>query len=167
MSIAAVQPWNQSFHEELPLNQISDYPLLSACHLLWCEGGLADRLPGRLDPVELPRRILPTVLLLDFEGPRPQLRIRLAGTSICDKHGSELRGRTPEQWLEPEDAWLLAETARSVAERRRPSLARRSHVAIGDRLWSYVHLVLPLARGGAAVDSLFSAMDPSTLRRVD
>ncbi|SMF62919.1 PAS domain-containing protein [Tistlia consotensis] len=166
MSAVAIETWRHAFQEELPLYQLSDYPLLDACYRHWRDSCPENGLPARLDPVELPRPILSGVLLFDLERAPLQLRVRLAGTAVCDKHGGELRGRTPEEFLEPDDACLLHETALAIARSRRPSLVKRSYVAIGEWLWNYTRLILPLARkDGVTVDSFFLAVDPSTLRR--
>lgn len=166
MSAAAVLPWTSSLYEELPLNQISDYPLLETCYRQWLETASPDRLPARLDPVELPRQVLPLVLLLDLERAPLALRIRLAGTAICERHGRELRGRTPADIFEAGDARLLTDVALSAAATRRPSLARRSYVMLDERQWNYTRLLLPLSRGGGAADSFFKVADPASMRRV-
>lgn len=166
MSAVAVETWRHAFQEELPLYQLSDYPLLDGCYCHWQDSRAGDGLPARLDPVELPRPVLPGVLLLEVERRPFRLRVRLAGTTICDKYGGELRGRTTDEFLESEDAHLLRESAEAVIQGRRPSLARRSAVAVGECLWSYTRLILPLSRGaGGDVDGLFLAIDPRTLRR--
>ncbi|MEX2628318.1 MAG: PAS domain-containing protein [Tistlia sp.] len=166
LSIATAQRERGSCYEELPINQISDYPLLDACYRLWRDGCNGKQVPARLDPVELPRQILPTVFLLDLERSPTRLRIRLAGTAICERHGRELRGLTPEEFFDPEDARRVTEVALDAASTRRPSLARRSFVTMDDRLWTYTRLMLPLARGGGAVDSFFKAADPASMQRI-
>lgn len=166
MSIVAIQKWRSSFHEELPLDQISDFPLLEACLRVWQSGAVGDGLPARLDPVELPRQILPMVFLFDLERAPLRLRVRLAGTAICEKHGRELRGGTPEDFFAPDDAQAVTDIALSVATTRRPSLARRGYVCLDDRLWNYTRLLLPLSRAGGVVDSFFKVADPTTMRRI-
>lgn len=150
-------------HEELPLDALTSYPLLQAVVTAWQEGCDGDRLPARLDPIKLPRPILPFVMLLELEQPAeqsPLLRIRLAGTEVCAKHGREMRGLTTDDFFRPEDAQAVVAAALEVAHRRQPSLARRHYITINDRVWSYVRLILPLSQDGSRVDSFFKVAEP-------
>lgn len=150
-------------HEELPLDTLGDYPALANLHALWQR--LSDAAPGgvaqRIDPLDIPKMLLPYMMLLDLEGER--LRVRLAGTMVCEKHGGEMRGKTTDDFFQPADAAAVLQAARVVASTRRPSLARRSYVSIDGRPWSYVRLMLPLSRGGQDVDSMIKTLDPDTL----
>lgn len=154
-------------HRDLPLSDLAAYPLLSQATALWQAGiDTTGRLPARLDPLDLPRDLLPYVMLLDLEeaGPRARLRIRLAGTEVCAKHGREMKGLTTDDFFHPDDADAVVTAAQGVARSRRPSLARRSYITINDRMWSYVRLILPLSRDGETVDSFFKAADPASMR---
>lgn len=156
-------------HAELPLSALADYPLLDAVVRCWEDGRQAiGYLPPRLDPLVLPREILPYVMLLDLETDhiRPLLRIRLAGTEVCAKHGREMRGLTTDDFFHADDAMAVVQAAQNVARTRQPSLARRSYITIHDRSWSYVRLILPLSRDGQTVDSFFKVADPASMRTV-
>lgn len=154
-------------HEELPLAALPDYPLLDAAVRLWRDESAAQgRLPARLDPLLLPRALLPYVMLLDLEqdGARPLLRIRLAGTEVCAKHGREMRGLTTDDFFHADDADAVVGAALAVAAGGEPSLARRSYITLRDSAWSYVRLILPLSRAGGTVDSFFKVADPASMR---
>lgn len=154
-------------HEDLSLESLADYPLLGAVARVWddCFSAMA-RLPARLDPLDLPRGILPYVMLLDLEhgAGRPLLRIRLAGTEVCAKHGREMKGLTTDDFFQPDDADAVVAAALAVARTKRPSLARRSYITLHDRSWSYTRLILPLSRDGETVDSYFKVADPASMR---
>ncbi|MEX2628319.1 MAG: PAS domain-containing protein [Tistlia sp.] len=126
--------WSRPRHEELPLHALSDFPILEACHRTWRDSAVGDALPSRVDPLDLPREGLPTVMMLDLEPAPALLRVRLAGTEVCAKHGGELKGKTTDDFFEPEDAALVVEAALAVAQSQRPSLARRSYVSINGRV---------------------------------
>ncbi len=152
-----------AYHEELPLSDLASYPLLQAVVTAWQQGCEGDRLPARLDPIKLPRTILPFVMLLDLEQPAerwPLLRIRLAGTEVCAKHGREMRGLTTDDFFRPQDAEAVVAAALDVAQKRQPSLARRHYITINDRVWTYVRLILPLSQDGTRVDSFFKVAEP-------
>lgn len=166
MLAAAATRARNAFHEELRLDRIEDFPPLAACLRLWQETAPEDRVPARLDPLDLPRQVLPHVMLLDLERSPPCLRIRLAGTAICQRYGCELRGMTPDDVLDSETARLANEIVLDVAATGRPNLARRFYFSADDRLWSYTRLILPLSRFGRSVDSFFSASDPASFRQI-
>ncbi|SMF62935.1 PAS domain-containing protein [Tistlia consotensis] len=161
--------WRASRHEELPLDRLAGFPLLEACYRVWLDASGGAALPKRLDPLDLPREALPTVMLLDLEGqPAPgRLRVRLAGTEVCTKHGGELKGRATHDFFEAEDAAVVVGSALQVARSREPSLARRAYVSLNGRMWGYTRLIVPLSRGGEVVDSFFKVADPRTLGRLD
>lgn len=153
-------------HKELSLQALAESPVLSAVHDIWREEvERSGRLPQRLDPLRLPRAILPYVMLLDLEEKRGGhlLRIRLAGTEVCAKHGREMKGLTTEDFFQPQDADAVTRSALEIARTRQPSLARRAYVTLGDRCWSYLRLILPLSRDGKTVDSFFKAADPVSM----
>lgn len=151
-----------SAHEELPLAELAHYPSLQALYSVWKDksrGGL----PAKLSPLDVPRSVLPYVMLLDLDPSGPRLRVRLAGTEVCLKHGSELKGKTTDDFFEAEDAGAVVEDAVRVAETGQPSLARRSYITLNDRLWSYTRIILPLSSDGERIDSFFKALAPESL----
>lgn len=154
--------WMASGHVELPLDDLVQSPDLAAVHALWVEAGCGS-LPGHLDPLSLPRPLLPYVMLLDLETDPTRLRVRLAGTFVCEKHGTELKGKTTNDFFHPDDAQTVVNAAVRVAENGQPSLATRSYVALNGELWRYTRLILPLSRDGQTVDSFFKVLDPTTL----
>lgn len=148
---------------ELPLADIAAFPNLATALKVWeqtAEGGL----PDRLDVVDLPRRLLPYVMLLDLE--EDVLRVRLAGTRVCDLHGGELAGKTTDTFFMPDQARSVVVGAQTVVSTGRPSLMRRTYVALDGRYWSYVRLLLPLAPRPSGVPSLFKAAEPNTLKSI-
>lgn len=157
--------WIPSKHEELALADLVRYPHLDAIHGLWSRASSDGCLPAKLSPHDLPRAALPNVMLLDLEeaGGQPLLRIRLAGTYVCDIYGGELKGRTTGEFFQPKDARLVVDAALAVAESRTPSLARRSYVSLNDTYWRYVRLILPLSRDGERVDSFFKVAAPESM----
>jgi len=119
--------------------------------------------PSGLDVTEVPRPLLPYLMLLNLDRDRERLVVRLAGTEVCAKYGGELKGKTTHDFFHPEDARIVYESALRVAESGEPSLARREYVNIDDRLWRYTRLILPLSRDGRQADSFFKTLDPATL----
>jgi len=149
--------------EELPLSRASDFPAIAAALAAWRASG-GDPFPARIDPLTLPRSLLPYVLLLDLElRPRPTLRVRLAGTAVCDWHGYELRGRTAHELFDGRASEAIVAGALAVAASGRPTLARRSLLFESGCLRRYTRLMAPLSRHGQAADGFFKVFDPTSL----
>jgi len=149
----------------MPITRIGDYPLLEKMYQFWqaaTDGGL----PSKIEPFDVPPRLMPYVMLLELENDGPRLRVRLAGTEVCAKHGGELRGKTTDDFFLPDDADTVVEAAMQSAETRQPTLARREYIGLDDRIWVYVRLILPLSTDGVTVDRFFKAVEPSTLREL-
>ncbi len=154
--------FQSSTHEELPLDELSAYADLQRVHDVW--SGLTEkqgRFPAQLDPTTVPVALLPYMMLLEVE--EDCLRVRLAGTRVCEEHGGEMRGHTTDDFFKPEDGKKVLEAGLRVSETGAPSLARKSYIAISGRRWSYVRLILPLSSDGVKRDRLFKLLDPATL----
>lgn len=155
-------------HREIPLAQIDGYPELAALLTVWRAGMVGSVPPQRIDPLAVPRRLLPGALLIDLvpdsaraSGPR----IRLAGTMLCDLWGAELKGRALDEVLLPCDATALLADMRVATAEIRPVLVRREYVRLRDTDLDYVALILPLADERGGVTRLLEMPDPATLRR--
>jgi hypothetical protein len=161
----SLRPWFPSRHEELPLSAIDAYPDLMALLRIW-EAGCGGFLPAAIDPLVVPRALLPYVMLLELEtlDGTPRLRVRLAGTEVCAKHGGEMRGKTTDDFFAPADARAVVDSTLEVARTLRPSLARRDYISLDDRLWGYVRLILPMSPDGVNVTRFFKVLDPGSLR---
>ncbi|MFN4284019.1 MAG: PAS domain-containing protein [Alphaproteobacteria bacterium] len=166
MSPELLRKWFPTVNQSLPLAALADYPDLAALHRVWTEArdAAAAPWPARLDMPDIPRHLLPYVMILDLErAPRPLLRVRLAGTYVCEKYGRELKGRTTDDFFAPQDAQHVVESALRTAKTSAPDLARREYITLNGGLWRYVRLILPMSRNGVEVDSFFKVLDPVSL----
>jgi hypothetical protein len=113
-------------------------------------------LRAAIDPIDLPRDLLPLMFLADVEGDPPDFRFRLAGTRVVEHTGVELTGRRlgalPLKGLEP----VLDEYRRTVAEGR-PRWSMLQYVSANGYLRTVERVVLPLSRRGDACDMLVGA----------
>lgn len=149
--------------EELPLDQISEYPLLAATTEAW-KASMDAGNGGKVDPTDAPAALLPTVMLVDLSPNFEDGTVRLAGTFVCEAHRGEMRGRKVSEFFQPDDARAVLHSMRTCIETMTPSLARRSYVAIDDRYWEYVRLLLPEAVDGKP-PRIFKAMDRRSLKQ--
>jgi len=122
------------------------------------------RLPGRrdIDPLDLPRRILPNLLLFDVERTRDDLRFRfrLAGTGFATLIGREATGRYFDE-IAPDPATdpVLGALRTIVATRQPVFLAGPLTVPRSDYA-AVKRLGVPLAEDGETVDMVLASFLP-------
>ena len=154
--------FHSSSHEELPLAQLFAFPNLWEAHNLWDELSVA-KLPDALDVAKLPHAVTPYIMVMDIDAQAQLLRIRHAGSRLCDEYRADLCGLTADDIFESHDAMAVTAAGLQMAMSGEPSLARKSSISIAECRWSYTQLVLPLSSDGAKIDRLIQLIDPSTL----
>lgn len=109
-----------------------------------------DRLPVRadIDPVEMPRSIIPHVMLVDLVGPGRRPRYRLIGSAVADRTGLMPVGRFADEALThaPYRDYIGSLYADAL-DHAGPLFARCSHSVPDRPSWIAERLLMPL--GGA------------------
>ena len=135
---------------------------LRRMYAYWQSKCSGERLPARtdIDPLDFPWA-LGLVCLLDIERYPLAFRYRLDGTTIAERYGADLTGRTTDA-VKPEfHAALLRRHFAEVAEGGRASLYR-INLRYGGQAQTYIRLALPLARDGKTVDMILTVSDRLT-----
>jgi hypothetical protein len=135
---------------------------LRRMHDYWQSKRRGELLPGRkdIDPLDFPWA-LGLVCLLDVERYPLAFRYRLDGTTIAERYGADLTGRTTDAVRPEFHAALLRKHFAEVAEGGRPSLYRIS-LRYGGQARTYMRLALPLARDGKTVEMILTVSDRLT-----
>jgi hypothetical protein len=126
----------------------------------WCRQTPEGALPGRqhIDPVDLPPRLLPHLLLLDVDrsAGTPRFRFRVASTNFTGLLGREVTGSCFDELSPPERVEPVCSAFKTIVETRRPVfLAGR--LTLPSRDYARVkRLGLPLARDGHIVDMIIA-----------
>ncbi len=124
-------------------------PRLRTLGALWRDlpvGALG--VPGRaaFDPLDVPRRTLPYLFVLDATESRPRYRFRLIGTGIAGLTGRDLTGRPLDSHAYGDFTDLAHRLLDGVAETRRPLGVRTRTMWLRDRAWMMAEMLfLPLA----------------------
>lgn len=138
---------------ELP--QTAEEPDFVALFEYWCRQAPAGLLPGRqhLDPLDMPRDLLPRIVLFDVERALdgPQFRVRLAGTKVVEMLGREPRGTRLHE-LGLAEAGNLISALKAAVTLGAPVVYSAPLILPSKRhLWAR-RIGLPLARDGVTVD---------------
>ena len=134
------------------------HPALRDLHRHW-EARRGERaMPARadMDPVELPRKLLPNLFLVAVEENPRRFRYRLVGTELTAVMGRELTGRYIDEM-----PFLFRKLAlpayAEVMERAAPTYRKIDAV---EALWRirYERLLLPLSDRGLRIDTILGAI---------
>lgn len=129
---------------------------------VWRDACRGRPLPARrdLDPLRMPRALLPHILLIDLEtGPPLRFRWRLIGTHITQIVGRDATGQYWHEIYEEDVLSALSAGPRWAVENRQP-VRTLGTAPIDDR--SYLkseNLDLPLSSNGETVDMIMVVTD--------
>ncbi|WPZ33823.1 PAS domain-containing protein [Thalassobaculum sp. OXR-137] len=158
--------WPSSY-VSLPIEQVSDYPLLDAALKVWRDSA-TDGLPSTLDPLDLPPALIKGISLLFWDEDIEDWVIRLSATLLDDGYGRSMRGERMANAFRADDAPVIRDAVKAVVDSGRPDLMRREYMDREGRVWSFVRLVLPLSSDGGKPDSYAFVIDPEAFgRRID
>lgn len=136
-------------------------PLLLQLYSYWKERREGTRPPERssIDPVDMPRAVLPYLMLAEFEGPDdelPRVRYRLVGTAIGERYGGDFTGHYLDDVAAPHYCALLRQLYGQMRDAARPIYVE-SVFSIGDMpAVDTRRIYLPIARHGR-VDMVLAA----------
>jgi hypothetical protein len=153
------------------MSQIAD-PGLQDLYRFWRNKCSGSQLPKRsdIDPVTLPREILPSIVLWKVAGHASgawDFVVRLAGTAIEEFYCMSLRGKRLNDIFPKEIAAVMAGAWTKAARSQCPQRAvHRNPYGSGPRLKSEL-IVLPISSDGTTVDYLLTARGIPDRLRVD
>jgi hypothetical protein len=130
--------------------------LLAECWMFWrsCRHGRSVPLKAYLDPVEMPRRILPHLFLYERTS-NGRFRCRLAGTGVCEMYHNDPTGKYLDDMIPPPARESRIRLFRAVLDQERP-IAYEGHIAEPGREWiPFLRLLLPISSDGFTADTVF------------
>ncbi len=100
----------------------ADQPVLNAGFEYWRAQREGDALPGRaaIDPVRMPREILPFILWAEFLSAEGLIRYRLVGEEMVRRWGHNFRGETSADLFSGSYRQFMESTFATCFEHRRP-----------------------------------------------
>jgi len=143
------------------MSQIAD-PGLQDLYRFWRNKCSGSQLPKRsdIDPVAIPRAILPAVVLWNVAGHASgawDFVVRLAGTAIEEFYCMSLRGKRLNDIFPKELAKVMAGSWTKAARDQCPQLAVHQNLyGVGPRLKAEL-IILPISSDGTIVDYLLTA----------
>ncbi|HYE52000.1 MAG TPA: PAS domain-containing protein [Azospirillaceae bacterium] len=146
---------------------VRDTPLRS-CLDYWLSlpvpAGAQAPLKRSLDPVEMPRRMLPHLFIYE-RTPDGRFRCRLSGTAVVTLSGRDPTGRYLEELVLPRGLPSRLRLFEGVLAQRRPVLYR-GHLMVRAAEWKpFQRLLLPLADEDMAVRFVFGMVDVPAARQ--
>lgn len=137
-----------------------EHPTLRAALDVWTVARGSRPMPARvdIDPLRMPREILPHILLIEVEhAPRQRFRWRLIGTHITGTLGRDSTGRYLDELYEPEAEACLLTGPRWAMEHRRPVRTLGSASLRDEPFLQLECIHMPLSDDGACVSMILTA----------
>lgn len=111
--------------------------------------------------MDLPPKLLPNCIVVDFEGATGPIRYRYFGSAIATLHGYELSNKTIQEMQPPGLRDQVIKQYRMVQKKRTPMFfIAHFPFLTGRRTYQYL-LRLPLSSDGETVTNVFSIQDVS------
>ncbi|MFN4163042.1 MAG: PAS domain-containing protein [Ferrovibrio sp.] len=138
-------------------------PLLQTLYEYWLERRHGRVVPERrdIDPLDMPRRLLPHLLLVELEGPRPRIRYRLIGTAIGERYGEDFTGRYLDEVSGPHYRDLLQDLYGRMRDHAKPVYVESLFRIAPEVTAKTCRLYLPLAQDGQITMALAGQTFPS------
>lgn len=138
-------------------------PLLQSLYEYWLSRRHGREVPERrdIDPLDMPRTLLPHLLLVELEGAAPRVRYRLIGTEISTRYGEDFTGRYLDEVSGPYYRDLLQGIYRRMREQARPIYAEGLFHIGGNVIAKTCRLYLPLAQDGEITMALAGQTFPA------
>jgi hypothetical protein len=148
----------------VPADYRSD-PLLAALLHYWDAKRGVRAVPRRcdVDPLDMPRALLPHLELVELSGGR--LRYRLIGTAVVDAMGRDATGRFLDQVIAGEHGRFVERIHRIVLQSGRPAFGHCELCCGPDEAVAMRRVVVPLAAADGAVHMMLTATSLGAGRR--
>jgi hypothetical protein len=111
-----------------------------------------------IDPVEIPRRLLPNLQITELVDGGKRIRYRLAGTAIVEAYGAELTGKYFDEVFSSKRLRYVKANYQIICHEKRPIFVCNRYHSARDVHLICTRVVMPLSEDGANVDGCFTAM---------
>lgn len=104
------------------LGAFIDQPILNSAFRYWCEQREGEGLPCRaaIDPLLIPRDVLPFVIWAEYLSPQGVMRYRLVGEEMVNRWGANFRGCTSSELFSGSYRQFMESAFATCYEKRRP-----------------------------------------------
>jgi hypothetical protein len=134
---------------------------LRACHAYWRGLAPADGCPlyRNFDVVDVPRALLPFLILLDVLEAGADFRYRVVGTGVAEAIGRDFTGETVTEYRHRHEPPGVADGYRNVVARVRPDLYTGTLESVGKEFIAYERLAMPLAGAEGTVAYILACFE--------
>ncbi len=136
-------------------------PRLRALHLYWRALAPGDSVPAysAFDVIDVPRDLVPFLILLDVLEAGRDFRYRVVGTGVVEAIGRDFTGETVSEYRQRHEPPAVAEGYRQVCATRTPDLYQGTLDSVGKGFIRYERLALPLAGDDGGIAYILSCFD--------
>jgi hypothetical protein len=117
-------------------------------------------MPGRrdIDPIEIPRKTLPSLQIIDVIDGGARFRYRLIGTATVDAYGEDFTGRYPDEMFPPDLRDFIHGIYRRVCAWKAPLFLKNRYVTAKGYELGSKRIYMPLSNDNAGVTHIFGVL---------
>lgn len=137
-----------------------DDPILGPALSYWMgkRGGRSAPCKRDIDPIEIPRKILPNLQLIDVIDGGARFRYRLIGTATVEAYGEDFTGRYPDEMFPAELRDFIHAVYRQVCNAKAPVFLSNRYVTTKGFELSSKRIYMPLCDDEGAVSHIFGVL---------
>jgi hypothetical protein len=137
-----------------------DDPILGGALAYWIQKRGDRLLPSRrdIDPIEIPRKVLPNVQLIDVIDGGARFRYRLIGTATVDAYGEDFTGRYPDEMFPPTLRDFIHDIYGKVCTWKAPLFLKNRYVTAKGFKLASKRIYMPLSDDDAQVRQIFGVL---------
>jgi hypothetical protein len=137
-----------------------DDPILGPALAYWTRKRETNPMPRKrdIDPVELPRKLLPNIQIIEVVDGGARFRYRLVGTASVDAFGSDYTGRYVDEMFSDDRLNFIRSIYSTVHRTKIPLFSlNRYHTTKNIDLFAY-RIYMPLSEDGTEVDNILGIL---------
>jgi hypothetical protein len=117
-------------------------------------------MPSRrdIDPVEIPRKILPNFQIIDVVDGGARFRYRLIGTATVEAYGKDFTGQYPDELFPLDLRDFIQDIFRTVCQSKAPLYLRNYYITAKNLKLFSARIYMPLSDNNAAVTHIFGVL---------
>jgi hypothetical protein len=137
-----------------------DDPILGPVLSYWTEkrGGRPVPRKRDIDPIEIPRGVLPNLQLIDVIDGGARFRYRLIGTATVEAYGEDFTGRYPDEMFPAELRDFIHGIYRQVCTGKAPLFLSNRYVTAKGLELASKRIYMPLSDDNDAVSHIFGVL---------
>jgi hypothetical protein len=111
-----------------------------------------------IDPIEIPRKVLPNLQVIEVIDGGARFRYRLVGTALVEAYGKDFTGRIADELFPDDRLNFVQGIYRTVCASKTPLFSRNKYHTPKDVELFSLRIYMPLSDDGVSVNNILGVM---------